>query len=80
MNNIKLRHKFVDYIISEFTKESDESEISPKGDIGNSPVKSMRVNFLYQVNCETKYTITLFSKCDLTGVGSFFGEKKIRKG
>ena len=40
-----------------FTGASDESEMSPKGEIGNSPVKLMWVNFLHQVNCETKYTI-----------------------
>ena len=74
INKIKLSQQFVDYIISEhiwkvcstfngqnFTSESDESEISPNGDIGNSPVKSMRVNFLHQVNCETKYTIPALS-------------------
>ena len=73
INKIKLSQQFVDYIISEniwkvciifygqnFTRENEESEISPNGDTGNSPVKSMWVNFLHQVNCETKYTIPKF--------------------
>ena len=76
INNIKLSQQFVDYIISEniwkvcsifngqnFTRESDESEITPNGDIGNSLVKSMWVNFLHQANCETKYTIPENCKC-----------------
>ena len=40
-----------------FTRESEESKISPKREIGNSPVKIMQLNALQQVNCETKYTI-----------------------
>ena len=44
-----------------FTGESDETEISPKREIGNSPVKSMWVSSLHQVNCETKYTIPIYS-------------------
>ena len=45
------------FVGQDFTGASDESEISPKGEIGNSLVKTMYVNFLHQVNCETKYTI-----------------------
>ena len=37
-----------------FTQASNLSEISPTG---NPLVKIMLVNFLHQVNCETKYTI-----------------------
>ena len=33
------------------------SEMSPKGEIGNSPDKTMSANFLHQVNCKNKYTI-----------------------
>ena len=31
--------------------------MSPTGEIENTPGKIMWVNFLHQVNCETKYTI-----------------------
>ena len=40
-----------------FTGTCDEGEMSPEGEIGNIPVKMMQVNFLHEVNCETKYTI-----------------------